>query len=312
MYHRIADPAVDPWGLAVAPDRFEGQVEVLRGARQPFAMTEFVNRLENGTLPANAVAVTFDDGYVDNLDVAKPRLERAGVPATVFITSGKVGSTREFWWDELARLMLGYRDDLDRDVQIAEGLYRITLKPLSGDESAFDSWLDWRQPRTEREYMYLKVWELMQPLPDHERERAMSIFRQLLKGAPANPADFPMNVDELKKLADDGLIEIGAHSVTHPDLTALPADEKGREMTGSKRDCERFVERPVHGFAYPHGRFDDDTIAAVREAGFRFSCSTNAQIVETEQFDRFALPRLHVMNWTAEEFERELSKIRSV
>jgi peptidoglycan/xylan/chitin deacetylase (PgdA/CDA1 family) len=62
LYHRIADLAVDPWQLAVAPDHFEEQLAVLCKIREPLAMTEFLDRLEEGRLPANAVCITFDDG----------------------------------------------------------------------------------------------------------------------------------------------------------------------------------------------------------------------------------------------------------
>src|SRR5687767_7178597 len=80
MYHRIARPSADPWGLAVRPDHFEEHLSVLRRRRSPLPMSEFVTRLEHATLPADAVAVTFDDGYVDNLLHAKPRLAAAAVP----------------------------------------------------------------------------------------------------------------------------------------------------------------------------------------------------------------------------------------
>src|SRR5262245_33356023 len=62
IYHRIAELDIDPWGLAVAPDGFQEQLAILRATREPFSMSAFVDRLERGKLPANAVAVTFDDG----------------------------------------------------------------------------------------------------------------------------------------------------------------------------------------------------------------------------------------------------------
>ena len=65
-YHRVAEPDIDPWELAVAPDRFEAQLAVLRETREPFAMSAFLERLERGTLPANAVAVTGDGGFLMN------------------------------------------------------------------------------------------------------------------------------------------------------------------------------------------------------------------------------------------------------
>ncbi len=106
MYHRIADDPVDHWRLAVSPARFEQQLDVLRRTRHPLPLTDFVRGLMAGSLPPNAVALTFDDGYVDNLVAGKPRLAAADVPATVFLTTGFVDRPDGFWWDELARLIL--------------------------------------------------------------------------------------------------------------------------------------------------------------------------------------------------------------
>ena len=106
MYHRVADQPIDPWGNAVSPAHFKEHLEVLVRTRRPLALPDFVRNVVAGTLPANAVALTFDDGYADNLVAAKPRLAAAGVPATVFLATGYLGRTGEFWWDELARLIL--------------------------------------------------------------------------------------------------------------------------------------------------------------------------------------------------------------
>ena len=102
MYHRIAVPKVDPWGLTVSPERFAEQVQALRARRTILSTDAFVARLRSGDLPHDAVALTFDDGYLDNLRQAKPILEAAGVPATVFLATGRIGTGEEFWWDELA------------------------------------------------------------------------------------------------------------------------------------------------------------------------------------------------------------------
>ena len=106
MYHRVASPRVDPWDLAVQPERFAAQLEVLRATRRPLAMSEFVDRARRGRLPDDAVAITFDDGYADTLTQARPRLARAGIPATLFLATAFVGQRLEYWWDELARGLL--------------------------------------------------------------------------------------------------------------------------------------------------------------------------------------------------------------
>ena len=91
MYHRVAVPRVDPWDLAVHPDHFADQLAVLRTSRRPLALSEFVDRARRGSLPGDAVAITFDDGYADTLRQARPRLAAAGVPATLFLATAFVG-----------------------------------------------------------------------------------------------------------------------------------------------------------------------------------------------------------------------------
>src|SRR5438309_2356455 len=106
MYHRVAFVQNDPWGLAVDPERFEEQIAYAKQHRSPMSVDEFVERLRSKSLPADAVAVTFDDGYRDNLVNAKPVLARYGVPATLFLATGFVDQDAPFWWDELATMIL--------------------------------------------------------------------------------------------------------------------------------------------------------------------------------------------------------------
>src|SRR6516162_10003870 len=96
MYHRIATPDVDPWGLSVSPERLAEQVQALRTHRTMLSMDAFVGRLRSRDLPHDAVALTFDDGYSDNLRQAKPILEAANVPATVFLTTDRIGTDEQF------------------------------------------------------------------------------------------------------------------------------------------------------------------------------------------------------------------------
>lgn len=107
MYHRVAEAASDPWSLCVAPERFAGHLQVLRTLARPVKLGDLTRLLINGHAPEpSSVTVTFDDGYNDNLCCAKPLLERYDVPATIFLTTGYLGSDREYWWDELERLFL--------------------------------------------------------------------------------------------------------------------------------------------------------------------------------------------------------------
>ncbi|HSE98315.1 MAG TPA: polysaccharide deacetylase family protein, partial [Blastocatellia bacterium] len=106
LYHRIADSASDPWSLCVTPQHFAEHLEVLAKHGFVVRLERLARALDGGRLPHRSAVITFDDGYVDNLWNARPLLEQFDLPATVFVTTGNTGRSREFWWDELERLIL--------------------------------------------------------------------------------------------------------------------------------------------------------------------------------------------------------------
>ena len=306
MYHRVATPRVDPWGLAVSPHNFAAHVDVLRRRRTPLTMADFVERMTRRTLPTNAVAVTFDDGYVDNLRRARPVLSAAAVPATLFVTTGAIGRTREFWWDEIARGILAREAALECTVAIAGVPCAMAFGGASREEIDGDAWRAWEAPRTARHSTYLDVWGRLRTAPVAEREAAMQRIREALDDVPAEPDAIPMNTRELDQMAADGLVEIGAHTVSHPVLTLLDPAAKRSEIGDSKRICEQVAGVSVSGLAYPHGAFDEDVRDAVRQAGFAWACTTVHECVRVGASDPFALPRLFVEDWDRSTFERAL------
>jgi peptidoglycan/xylan/chitin deacetylase (PgdA/CDA1 family) len=301
MYHRIARPPIDPWALAVAPRHFEEHLDVLR-SRTVLPITEFVDRLEHASLPDDAVAITFDDGYVDNLREAKPRLAAAGMPATIFVTTGALGQPREYWWDELARGILLHRGALDTEVTIAGAPCRIAI---SASETP-RSWRAWEGAPTARETSYVMMWRRLRDTAADEREAVMSAVRALLDAPPPAADDRPLTPGELAELANGGVFDVGGHTVTHPALPTLTPTERAREIRESRMACERILNRPVEGFAYPHGAVDPESCAAVRAGGFRWACSTEHAPVRVRRYDRFALPRLTVSDCDGAAFERAL------
>ena len=105
LYHRVTHLANDRWSIAVTPAHFAEQMELLRRKATVLPLSA----LGAAETPPNArgatVVVTFDDGYADNLHEALPILQRFDVPATVFVSTDAVVQSREFWWDDLERLV---------------------------------------------------------------------------------------------------------------------------------------------------------------------------------------------------------------
>jgi peptidoglycan/xylan/chitin deacetylase (PgdA/CDA1 family) len=317
LYHRVAEAGTDPWQLAVTPQHFGEHLEVLRRFSRPMPLQTLSAGLRSGSLPRHTVLVTFDDGYADNLLQAKPLLEKYEVPATVFITTGYTGEDREFWWDELDRIFL--------QPGALPGALRLSLNGMEHvwqlgaasnyDEAAKRRNLRWRawQPDdpTSRHTVYRSLWQMMHPMSDHERRQ---VNNELLAWAgvtaSARPTHRALTPAEITELAQGGLVEVGCHTVTHPQLSALGAESQRDEIRRSKAQLEERLGQPVTSFAYPYGRecdYTQETAALVQEAGFDCACTTSAALVERHA-DPFQLPRFQVEDMDGESFARRLSE----
>jgi peptidoglycan/xylan/chitin deacetylase (PgdA/CDA1 family) len=304
-YHRVARAVTDPQLLSVTPEHFAEHLELLRARYEPARL---------GELGTDSVAVTFDDGYADTLLEAKPLLERARVPTTVFVTTGYVGNGRRFWWDELERLLLrpGRLPPM-LDLAVAGELLRWELgddATYAGDERLGWNVLDDGEPGP-RQRAYRDLCARLRRLDDAERERVIDALAAAAE-PEADELARPLTSAELRELAESELVEIGAHTVTHPVLAQLPPDRQQDEIAGSRRELEDVLGRSVTSFAYPYGGpgdFDETTVSLVRDAGFDCACSTFAGRVDAST-DVFRVPRVVVRDWSGEELERVLAQAR--
>lgn len=305
MYHRVCDLRVDPWDLAVPPERFSAQMEMLAASRTPLPVSEFVGRAARGTLPSDAVAVTFDDGYADTFLHARPLLNATGVPACLFLATSFVGQAEEYWWDELARSVLERNEGIEAEVVLAGEAWALRLRTVddAGAESA--GWRGLDEPGSERQVLFRRLWKRLQAMPHIEQVASMGALRAALAPQTASRHSLPMTASEVEELARDPLFEIGGHTATHPVLPSLSAHERRRDIAEGKRACEALTHRRARGFAYPHGAHDADSRAAVAGCGFEWACGTRWTPLAAG-VDRYALPRLQVLDWDAATFQRVL------
>ena len=314
LYHRVADVLSDPWGLSVTPQHFAEQMAVLRQSAHPMPLQEMARALQQGkALPRRAVAVTFDDGYADNLHEAQPILERFGVPATIFLVSGSLGCAREFWWDELDRMLL-QPGRLPQTLHLAFKAERCRWSLGEAAHYALEEaqhHRSWRvedgAPPTPRHALYLDLWTRLHPLPVAERGEILSEIRTWaalpLAGRPGN---FPLSSEETLRLAESDLIELGAHTVTHAPLSMHSAEEQRREIEESKQALEERLGRPVASFSYPYGLYTPDTLSLTQEAGYAYACAVEDHSVRRGA-NPFALPRAVVSDEGGDAFGRWLS-----
>jgi len=272
IYHRVR-PQRDPmFPLEVTAEKFDRQVGLLARHFEPMTLQDSMSRLRDGVLPPRAVAITFDDGYRDNAEVAVPILRRHGVPATFFIATGFLDGGR-MWNDTIIEsLRLAKADAIDLS---CVGLGRQELgAPV------------------DRGRLAEKVLQAVKHKAPEERQALVDEVRRLAGLEP--PDDLMMSSRQVSEMSALGM-EIGAHTVTHPILRTLSDEAATHEIAGSREVLQEIVQKEVSSFAYPNGRPGDDYSERDRDIvaklGFAQAVSTTRGVV-CKTADEFQLPRL--------------------
>ncbi|HMJ34318.1 MAG TPA: polysaccharide deacetylase family protein [Baekduia sp.] len=252
----------------------------------------------------HAVALTFDDGYHDNLLHALPALTSAGVPATLFCSTGHVATGEAFWWDAVtAALSAGGAGILELD--LPEG--RRAWAPRDDAHRAAVRAHAHAALRTrDRETIatalaQLDAWATA-TAPAPRRSPAAA-------AGPPPERDRPMTVAELRALAAAGPFSVQAHGRTHRSLAHAPAAARDDELRGSADDLEAWLGARPTAFSYPFGvpgvDVDEATREAARAAGYAYA-TVNAPGLVRPGTDRYALPRLAVGDLDGGAFARWL------
>jgi peptidoglycan/xylan/chitin deacetylase (PgdA/CDA1 family) len=240
---------------------FERQVRLLRRWASVVPLGPALADLAAGRpLPSRAVALTFDDGYLDNATFAAPLLRDAGLTATFFLVPDFLSGAANAWWEELGRAFAG-----------------ATAAELLWDGERFDL-----ADPTARRAALASVAERLKNLDSRAREDAVGeISDRLRPPAPAGPQRLFMNWEEAGELLEAGH-DIGSHTCSHPILSRELPDEQLRQLTESRQALEARFGRPVDLLAYPNGRegdFSAATMAMAEQAGYRYAVTTRAGLV---------------------------------
>lgn len=282
-YHRVVADSYPPdqfqvmGSLAVTADRFEQQLAYLADSYECIHLGEVLHNLRLLQSGPPKVALTFDDGYLDNLQHALPLLEKFQVPATIFVTTGFIESNRCPWWYALE--------------QIAAAASMLSLSWNGNDYELSTG--------THKEKCHA-VYQLHALFKSLSIEDQNACIDRLCEGIGDHTLMAPemLSWEQVAQLAAHPLITIGAHTVNHPVLANEEEEVMRYEIARSKHVLEERLERSVGLFAYPYGRETDAgprEYRAAAEAGFDAAFTTICrQVAHADAGRAMALPRMHI------------------
>lgn len=272
FYHRVLSTPDSLLPSEPDAETFERQMRTVASIFRVLPLEEAVERLRSGTLPARAACITFDDGYRNNYEIACPILRRHGVVATFFIATGYLGGGRMFndtIIEVVRRLPPGALD---------LSWMGLGVRGIDGDSS--------------RAQLYADFVSAVKYLPAEERLSASSRLAANL--SDPLPGDLMMTPEQVRDLPRLGM-SVGGHTVDHPILTRLPAEQARDQIVRNRDELAAVTGTPPNLFAYPNGKpgvdYTIEHVRMVEEAGYAAAFSTGWGIA-TRGSDRFQLPRI--------------------
>lgn len=290
-YHRVNVLETDYNLLCVSPIRFRQQMLSLKRKYQIVRFDDDWTMLDS-----NAVVITFDDGYFDNMKYALPVLEELEIPATIFVSTGTMNQQKELWWDELERLILN--GETPSELRLNDDEYDCVW-----DTSTYEH----------RKNCYAGIHYLMKNFidPDRRENWLQQLWHWRGLERMVRKDYHTLCEDDCRKLAEANMISIGAHTITHPSLAGLGIENQEREIRESIEKLSYVLGKRITLFSYPFGApsidFDDATIEICRKYGILKAASTENRLWDVS-VSPYRIPRKIVRDWTLDIFERKIEE----
>ena len=281
FYHRFCDGSNDPYHLPHLDIKdFKKQMCHIKRWYRVITMDELADKLTGRKyFVSPSIAITIDDGYLNNYTLAYPVLKALGLPAIIYLTTGLIGTNKAPWVDSLM------------DVLSQTKGKELRFPELLGDET-----VDISTPKGKRD-AEIKLFKVMLKLEDKKRIRALEKLSKMLavnETSKRNANRIMMNWGEVMEMVVNG-ISFGAHTVTHPILSKMELERSKQEIYESKIEIEERVGRKVRHFAVPNGKnedFNDELKRYCKEIGMLTVASTESGVV-SDQSDPYFLKRIN-------------------
>lgn len=257
MFHKINDKP-DTLPLTLKTNIFEELILDIKKYNDIIPI-ESITADQKGILQSNGlkVALTFDDGYLDNYTNAYPILNKHKIPATIYLSTDHIDGKRVFWYEQISHAILMSDqstltlDDIGYGNQSLESLY-------------------------ERKNTLYRLNAALKDLKEDQRSKIASIILERSGAADTFESSKMLNWNIIRKMNKSG-INFGSHTITHPILSKEAKTRIEHEVRESKLKIELELGEPIISFAYPNGTladFNDTVIDIVKNAGYLNACTT--------------------------------------
>ncbi|MDR1888041.1 MAG: polysaccharide deacetylase family protein [Zoogloeaceae bacterium] len=283
MLHRVlASEHEAAWphrrGMCIGRESF---AQLLDWLRQHFDCVPLEQLLAQPAGVRPRVALTFDDGWRDNFELAFPLLQQHGIPASIFLSTGLIGDaaqpSRNFWWEI-----------------ISDTLWRAPQSPAARRLLEALRAIGAPAPRL-----------LLQDEASHRRSRLLASYLMMLIRLPAaklqaiadalpvTQTSHALDWEQVRDMEDSGLVRFGPHSVSHAILTTLDDASLRAELADSHAALQAHCRQPLPVYCYPYGIHDERVRQAVAELGYRYALASQRGLLGPDS-ERLALPRINV------------------
>lgn len=266
MYHSVQD---DPraqfdflGGIIHSTEVFRGQMEIVARHFNPATIDDLLHFVRGEKeLPPRSVVVTFDDGYADNYDVARPVLDKLGIPAVFYVVIDCLDRQILPWPAQLRHIFL-------------------TAQARSWNDAAGNCWpLGIHEQRLEA---YAEAARLCAKLSGDARTIVLDSFLSELQAQAINSSQPMMTWEQVRSLDRNGHT-LGSHTMSHPSVAQLRPEDAQIEFSASKRRLEEEIGKSVVHFSYPcpavQPHWADHTVSLSREAGYHTAVTTRGGLV---------------------------------
>jgi peptidoglycan/xylan/chitin deacetylase (PgdA/CDA1 family) len=261
---------------------FENQMRYLSENKNLVTMSEIASALNsNSKLPPDAVAVNFDDGFLNNYSVAWPVIEEYQIPTTIYLATGFIGTGKMVWGDRLEATIL-MTDCSELVICLAEEERCYPLRTTK-----------------ERTQAYTEIKAHCKMLPNSFKDKLVSSIETQLgeRDLSSDPLFAFMNWDQVRQMDASQLVDFGAHTVDHVSLARMPTDQMKAQISNSVETVSRELEHPCKYFSYPEGQstdYNDEVIEYLKESGFDHSPSAINGSNKVEETSPFHIRRIMV------------------